>query len=388
MSDPPARPAPPLQPPASGLYELALRLAPLLHPVEAAQGALAACASLVGAEAGMLLADALPPAALAVAAPAPDEALAIAAAPAVRAAAEMLGVSILPPGAAPLPGAALIAAGVPGAAGRQGVLLLARAAPFEREGRGLLASAMPLVGHTLERARRHGSQQAAAPSRDDAVNRLAHDIRSPLVATQAALDVAQRLLRGQAVPPAVFQALTTGLRSVQAAVELCDDLLELSRLQHGFMITPRPVPLERLIADTCLMMEPLAQQKGLRLQALPPDPALRTLGDERLLRRMLTNLVANGLRFAPPGGLVMAEGLRGDGPGTLLLRVSDNGPGIPPADRERIFVPFAQGQGEAGRGTGLGLALCREVAHAHGGSIWVEDRPGGGTSFLVRLPAV
>jgi signal transduction histidine kinase len=246
---------------------------------------------------------------------------------------------------------------------------------------------MPLVGHTLERARRHASRQAAAPSRDDAVNRLAHDIRSPLVATQAALDVAQRLLRGQPAPPAVSQALATGMRSVQAAVELCDDLLELSRLQHGVMITPRPVPLERLIADTCLMMEPLAQQKGLRLLAPPPDPALRTLGDERLLRRMLTNLVANGLRFAPPGGHVTAEGLPGDGPGTLLLRVSDDGPGIPPAERERVFVPFAQGQGEAGRGTGLGLAFCREVAHAHGGSIWVEDRPGGGTSFLVRLPA-
>jgi signal transduction histidine kinase len=384
MSDPPARPAP-LQPPE--LYELALQLAPLLDPVEATRGALAACAALASAEAGLLLADALPPAALGISAPAPEEAQAIAAAPAVRAAAEMLGVSLLPPGAAPLPGAALIAAAIPGVAGRQGVLLLARGAPFERQGRGLLATALPLVGRTLERARRHDTLRAAAPSRDAAVSRLAHDIRSPLVATQAALDVAQRLLRGQPVAPAVFQALATGLRSVQAAVELCDDLLEMSRLQHGFAITPRLVPLERLFADTCLMMEPLAQQKGLRLLAPPPDSALRTVGDERLLRRMLTNLVANGLRFAPPGGLVSIEAAPGDLAGTLLLRVSDNGPGIPPADRERVFVPFAQGQGEAGRGTGLGLALCREVASAHGGSIWAEDRPGGGASFVVRLPA-
>ena len=387
MSDPPSRPAHPPQPDPGKLYELALQLAPLLEPAETMGGALSACATLAAADAGLLLADELPPAALGVRAPSSEEAEQIAAAPAVRAAAEMLGVSLLPPGAAPLPGAALIAAAVPGATGKQGLLLLARPTPFDREGRGLLASALPLVGKTLERARRHARLSAAAPSRDAAVSRLAHDIRSPLVATQAALDVAQRRLRGTPAPEPVLQALATGLRSIQAAVELCNDLLEMSRLQHGFTITPRPVPLERLLTDTCLMMEPLAAQRGLSLQAPPPDPGLRALGDERLLRRLLTNLVANGLRFAPPGGFVAVEGLPGDTPGTLLLRVSDNGPGIPPAERERVFVPFAQGQGEVGRGTGLGLALCREVAHAHGGSIWAEDRPGGGTSFVVRLPA-
>jgi len=370
-----------------GLFRLALQLGSLLEPSESTRGALLACAAFAGAQAGLLLAEGLPPAALGVSAPSPEAARAIAAAPAVRAATELLGVSALPPGAAPLPGA-LVATAIPGAGGTQGVLLLARpdGQTFQREVRAALSMAMPLVGQTLDRARRHAELHGASLTRDGAVSRLAHDIRSPLVSTHASIEVVQRLLKGQPVPPTVFDALRTGLRSVQAAVELCNDLLEVSRLQHGFVIVPRPVPLERLIGDIYLLLRPVAEQRGLRLDAPPPDPALRISGDERLLRRMLTNLVANGLRFAPPEGFVRVEGLPGDEPGTLLLRVSDNGPGIAPEERERVFLPFAQGQGEAARGSGLGLTLCREVAQAHGGQIWAEERPGGGTMLVVRLP--
>jgi signal transduction histidine kinase len=375
-------------PDRGGLYRLALRLGPLLEPAEAVRGALEACAELAGADTGLLLAEGLPPAALGVPEPSPAEARAIAATPPVRAAAELLGVSALPPGAAPLPGPALVAAGLHGPAGPQGVLLLGRAgAPaFERTPRTALAAAMPLVAQALERARRHGAMRNAGHARDAAVGRLAHDIRSPLVATHASIDVVQRLLRDQPVPRPVFDALATGMRSVQAAVELCNDLLEVSRLQNGFAIVARPVPVERLVADTCQMLRPVADQQHVALEADGLGPGLRIAGDERLLRRLLTNLVANALRFAPAGGFVRVEGLPGDEPGTILLRVSDNGPGIPPADQERVFLAFAQGAGEQARGTGLGLALCREVAHAHGGQIWAEDRPGGGTRLVVKLP--
>lgn len=145
--------------------------------------------------------------------------------------------------------------------------------------------------------------------------------------------------------------------------------------------------LERLVSETCEMLRPVAEQKGLTLtgRVAPGTPA--TLGDERLLRRMLTNLVANALRFAPPGGTVLVDAQPGDEPATAVLRVSDDGPGVPPEERERIFLPFVQGPGEAGRGTGLGLALCREVAQAHGGRIWTDGGAGGvGAVFTVVLP--
>jgi signal transduction histidine kinase len=371
------------------LYQLALRLGPLLEPQETVRGVLEACADLAAADAGLLLADGLPPAALGAPVPLPDVVSVLVGSPELRAARGSPGVTVLPAGAAPLPGATLVAVALPGTPGPQGMLLLSCGAEggFREEVRAALAAAAPLAGQALDRARRHATLRGAELFRDGAVGRLAHDIRSPLVASHAAIEVVQRILRGRPVPESIFEALTTGLRSVQTAVELCNDLLEVSRLQHGFAIAVRPVPLGRMIDDVTQMLRPIAEQRGVDLEARPPDQPLVVAGDERLLRRMLTNLVANGLRFAPPGGFVRVEGLPGDTTGSVLLRVSDNGPGIAQGDKERVFIAFAQGPGESGRGVGLGLALCREVAQAHGGRIWAEAREGGGTQFTVLLPA-
>lgn len=371
---------------AEALYLLALRLSPLLEPEEAVRGCLEGCATLVGAEAGMLLCADLPPAALSVPAPSPEAAQAMLAVPAVRAAGQMIGVSALPSGAVPLPGGALIAGSIPGQHGAPGVLLLGCAALPVREARLTLTAALALVSQTLDRARRYSAPSLSAAAQEGTVSRLTHDIRSPLVATHASIEVVQRLLRGRDVPAPAFDALATGLRSVQAALELCNDMLELSRLRHSGAPALRPVALNRLVGDAVQMLRPLADQRALRLDVCLAAEPLVVLGDERLLRRMLVNLVSNGLRFAPAGGAVLVAAVRGDDDATAILRVSDDGPGIRAEDYERIFMPFAQGSSESGRGVGLGLALCREVAQAHGGRIWVEERPGGGTIFSVALP--
>lgn len=375
------------RPDAEALYILALRLAPLLDPAEALSACLEACATLVGAEAGLLLADDLPAVAVGLPAPSADAARAIADTPAIRAATQMIGVSVLPAGAAPLPAPALCAGTIPRQGAAPAVLILGRQLPLDRAARLTLASAMPLVGQTLDRARAFGAQPSA-PMGNSFVSRLAHDIRSPLVAAHASIEVVQRLVRGSEVPASVYDALGTGLRSLQTALELCNDLLEVSRIQHGFGFSPRPVPPERLVSETCQMLEAVAAQKGLTLVGQVAADLGPIQGDERLLRRMLTNLVTNALRFAPPGSTVRIEALPGDEAETVLLRVSDDGPGVPPDERERIFLPFAQGNGEAGRGLGLGLALCREVAQVHGGQIWAASGAGGvGSAFTVALPS-
>jgi signal transduction histidine kinase len=380
MADQTARPN------AEALYLLALRLGLILEPEEAVRSCLEGCATLVGAEAGMLLCADLPAAALGIPTPGPQAVQAMLAVPAVRAAGQMIGVSALPSGAVPLPGGALVAGSIPSQYGSPGVLLLGCAALPVREARLTLTAALALVSQTLDRSRHHRAPNLSAAAQEGTVSRLVHDIRSPLVATHASIEVVQRLLRGHAVPAPAFDALATGLRSVQAALELCNDMLELSRLHHSGAPALRQVALHRLLGDVVQMLRPLAEQRALRLDVCLDTEPLVVLGDERLLRRMLVNLVSNGLRFAPVGGAVLVAAMRGDDNAMVILRVSDDGPGISAEDYERIFLPFGQGSGESGRGVGLGLALCREVAQAHGGRIWVEERPGGGTIFSVALP--
>jgi two-component system, sensor histidine kinase and response regulator len=129
-------------------------------------------------------------------------------------------------------------------------------------------------------------------------------------------------------------------------------------------------------------VEPLVERGGPGLSH-PMDPAL--------MDRVLGNLVDNSLRFAPQGSQLLLGAGRGAG-NSLLLRVGDRGPGVPPEQRERLFDLFAQlesagSQHRERHNRGLGLAFCKAAVEAHGGRIWVEDNPGGGSLFLVEIPA-
>lgn len=267
-----------------------------------------------------------------------------------------------------------------------GILILKANPGFIPGARQALREALPLIRSGIEQALQHDRRRSEEASREQMINLLVHDIRSPLVATHASFEVVQRLLRSADVSPAVFDALQTGLNSVRSAVDLCNDLLEVKRLQSGYRIEHRPVHIASLTEEVVRMLRSLTEPRGVQVsQQVKPDDLLVS-GDLRLLRRVLINLLSNALRFAPSkGGQIDIEVWAEDE--AVRLQVSDNGPGVPVSDRERIFEPFVQGSGEVGRGAGLGLAFCREVALAHSGQIWVEERPGGGCRFGLRLPA-
>jgi two-component system sensor histidine kinase KdpD len=98
---------------------------------------------------------------------------------------------------------------------------------------------------------------------------------------------------------------------------------------------------------------------------------------------VLTNLLENAARHTPPGTPIeLTLGLKSD---AVLVQVADAGAGIPPADRERVFLPFERGSTRVG-GTGLGLAIARGLVQAHGGRVWVDEVPGGGARFTFTLP--
>ncbi|WP_441249516.1 ATP-binding protein [Kitasatospora sp. McL0602] len=211
---------------------------------------------------------------------------------------------------------------------------------------------------------------------------VSHDLRTPLAAALAAVGS----LRS---PEVEFSArdraelLDLADESLVKLTRLVDNLLDMSRLQAGALtLHLAPIrPAEALVRA----MDSLARPDA-AVQPLGLDTAPAVLADPPLLERVLANVITNALRYNAPGEpvLVAASSLRG----RVEIRVVDRGPGIAPQDRDRVFLPFQRlGDTDNTTGVGLGLALSRGLAEAMGGSLEVEDTPGGGTTMLLTLPA-
>jgi two-component system, OmpR family, sensor kinase len=196
-----------------------------------------------------------------------------------------------------------------------------------------------------------------------------HELRSPL----ARIRMAAELMAGQA-PPAVADELR---RSVGELDQLIDEVLLASRLDAG-SATAHPVEevdLTALVAEECARVD----------ASLDAQP-LAVTGESRLLRRMVRNLLENAVRYGD--GTSVEVRLREEGENTLALDVCDLGPGIPDAERERVFEPFYRvaGASEAAGGVGLGLALVRQIARRHGGEATCLANGDRGCCFRVVLP--
>jgi signal transduction histidine kinase len=149
------------------------------------------------------------------------------------------------------------------------------------------------------------------------------------------------------------------------------------------------VNLRDLAEDILLEMKPLAIESGVALiNEMPPDLP-EVLADRDRLGRVVMNLIDNALKFTPAGGQVWVHGQLHIADGTWVqCVVLDTGPGLPIAGQEGAIKRFADVEGRAGRrpGTGLGLGFCQFVVQAHGGELWAESRPEGGSAFGFALP--
>ncbi|MCG6497370.1 sensor histidine kinase KdpD [Kitasatospora sp. A2-31] len=211
---------------------------------------------------------------------------------------------------------------------------------------------------------------------------VSHDLRTPLAAALASVGS----LRSPDVefsPEDQAELLATADESLVRLTRLVDNLLDMSRLQAGALtlhlaethlddILPRAL-------DT--LADPYAPVRPLDL-----DTAPAVLADPPLLERVLANVITNALRHNAPGAPVLVTASHHQD--RVEVRVIDRGPGIAPEDRDRVFLPFQRlGDTDNTTGVGLGLALSRGLAEAMGGSLEVEDTPGGGTTMLLTLPA-
>jgi signal transduction histidine kinase len=209
-----------------------------------------------------------------------------------------------------------------------------------------------------------------------------HELRTPLAVVRAS---AEHLRRN---PDKPVREVGTAVDDITAEVDhltaLVDDLLLLARSDSGAVeLTREPVDLADVATDAAGALAPLAAATDVAL-ALDPTP-VRVVGDPARLRQLVTILVDNGIRHGPSGGTVKVT-VRGEGRDATLI-VDDDGPGITPEDRVHVFDRFWRGPDAHPGGTGLGLAIGAWIVEQHEGTIAAQERPGGGSRFVVHLPA-
>jgi two-component system sensor histidine kinase KdpD len=233
-----------------------------------------------------------------------------------------------------------------------------------------------------EEAERTRPLAEAGKMRTALLSAVSHDLRTPLSSARAAVD-------SLASPDITWtddertELVATAKDSLDRLDRLVANLLDMSRLQAGALgVHTQPLAVEEVIPG---VLDDLGQQAR-RIHVSLPDGLPEVLADPALLERVLANLAANAVRYSPAGKQVLLTASSHND--RVEVRVADRGPGIPPADRDRVFQPFQRlGDRDNHTGVGLGLALARGLTEAMDGTLVPDDTPGGGLTMTLTLPA-
>jgi signal transduction histidine kinase len=241
--------------------------------------------------------------------------------------------------------------------------------------------------YAIERTRLDAERRELSRQRDEFFAGISHDLRTPVAAIKASIEAV--LANAPAdLPPGLHRLLVNIDLAADGLSSLVEDLLELARLEAG-RVDLRPVACDlRLIATRALRsVEPLAAERGQRLELDAPAAPVSVRADPERLGRAVTNLLANALKYGRTNGTVRLG--VATGAGESVLAVTDDGPGIADAEQELIFQRFYRSADQATRtrrGTGLGLPIARALVQLHGGRISVQSAPGAGATFRIHLP--
>ena len=261
-------------------------------------------------------------------------------------------------------------AGVPGASYRTAVTM------FTDPVTGDFGVLMMLRDQTAERK--------LDAMKEEFFQNAAHDLRAPLFAVQGYL----RLLRKSIEPDERQQNWLEAIdQSCERLTSLVKDALDAARIESGQLrLDPRAIEPKVLLRRSTRTFQPMADERGVTIEVRVADGAPSAFtADERLIERLMHNLVANAVKFTPAGGVVTVEAAAA-GPDRVELVVSDTGPGIPEGQRAAVFEKFRQLDAGGRSGFGLGLAICAKIVKLHKGEIWVQAAKSGGAQFVVRLP--
>lgn len=226
--------------------------------------------------------------------------------------------------------------------------------------------------------------------RTDLLSTMAHELRTPLTVVRTSTG----LLLDPSSSPTVEQRramLETIERNAERMQRLVGDILELARFRSGTIrLQLRQFDATELAESAIATIRPLADQRGQTIELhVPRRSGPRVFGDRRRLERAVLNLISNAQRFAPDGGRVDVHVKRAPDR-RICWTVTDDGPGISAGDQAHLFERFFVGrndQHEVHEGVGLGLPTALAIAQAHGGTIDVQSRPGGGSTFTLVVPS-
>jgi heavy metal sensor kinase len=219
-------------------------------------------------------------------------------------------------------------------------------------------------------------------ARERLIGDVSHELRAPLAAIRSELEVS---LRHDALDGPARGAVASARQETVRMSRIVENLLTLARLDEGGVeLLIGSHDLGEIATEAAMSYRQAAESAGVTL-TVTGSAGVRC--DRDRLGQVIGNLIDNAISFAPPGSEVGVHVYSDRG--EVGVRVSDEGPGVPPEDAERIFERFARRDPARSRagGAGLGLAICREIVSAHGGRIWVQKLRSSGSTFVVALPA-
>ncbi|MFC2050472.1 sensor histidine kinase [Chloroflexota bacterium] len=214
---------------------------------------------------------------------------------------------------------------------------------------------------------------------------VAHDLQSPLVATQSLLSYIVDGYTGE-ITDGQKDLMQRGIRRVDGLMTLITDLLDIPRIEAGQLKREmREISMNEVVIQATDGLDKLARQKGLALNVELSQSSPKVYASNRRLQQVVTNLVSNAINYTRDG-TVLVRVTDGD---EVRVEVIDTGIGIPPDDLPRLFEDFFRGSNVGVKGTGLGLSISKRIIEAHGGKIWAESpcaETGKGSRFTFTLP--
>lgn len=218
---------------------------------------------------------------------------------------------------------------------------------------------------------------------------VSHELRTPLTIFKNILSNAMAGVMGK-IPPKLERNLEMADEAINRLATIIGDFLDISKLEVGKMkLYPEVLCVQKIVSDICEMIRFVTEKKGIQLNVRLHSTDIYIWADYEKFARVINNIIENATKFVPEQTGKIVVRVENSGDDRVGIWIEDNGPGIHGDNKEKVFDKFVQVEKHVGpgrHGTGLGLAICKELVNLHGGRIWIEDNPGGGSIFKILLP--